>query len=87
MVTSLIAPTAVLSRQFDVRLRISSEGDVNMAQGISSVDRTMVYRVVQEALTNIRQHSGSKTAAIRVVRESDAIVLEVEDSGRVPGID
>lgn len=45
-------------------------------------EETTVYRVVQEALTNVRQHSGSKTAAIRVTRKSDEIMLEVEDSGK-----
>jgi PAS domain S-box-containing protein len=42
----------------------------------------VVFRVVQECLTNIHRHSGSKTASIRLARDADAIVVEVRDSGR-----
>src|SRR6202041_1014184 len=42
----------------------------------------VVFRVVQECLTNIHRHSGSKTAAIRL-RLADGIVsVEVQDSGQ-----
>jgi PAS domain S-box-containing protein len=40
-----------------------------------------IFRVVQECLTNIHRHSGSKTASISLARHSDAIVVEVRDSG------
>ena len=42
----------------------------------------VIFRLVQECLTNIHRHSGSKTALIRVVREADKIYVEVEDHGR-----
>jgi len=42
----------------------------------------VVFRLVQECLTNIHRHSGSKTAAIRLTREADTVVLEVRDEGR-----
>ena len=41
-----------------------------------------IFRVVQEALTNIHRHSGSKTAVIRITREPDKIYAEVQDHGR-----
>ncbi len=41
-----------------------------------------LFRIVQECLTNIHRHSGSKTAGIRVAREGGALVLEVRDQGR-----
>jgi two-component system, NarL family, sensor kinase len=37
---------------------------------------------VQECLTNIHRHSGSKTAKIRVAREPDKICVEVQDQGK-----
>ncbi len=45
----------------------------------------VVFRVVQEALTNVARHSGSTTAVIRLTRQSDdggRILLTVEDFGR-----
>ena len=41
-----------------------------------------LFRVVQEALTNIHRHSGSSVARISLTKESDQIVLVVEDEGR-----
>ena len=45
-----------------------------------------LFRVVQEALTNVSRHSGSATAAIRLAREHvagrESVVLTVEDAGR-----
>lgn len=42
----------------------------------------VVFRLVQECLTNIHRHSGSKTAAIRLTHEADMVVLEVRDEGK-----
>jgi len=41
----------------------------------------VIFRLVQECLTNIHRHSGSKTALIRVVRDADKIHVEVQDHG------
>jgi signal transduction histidine kinase len=51
-----------------------------------------LFRVVQEALTNVARHSGSATAFIRLASERKAgrevAVLTVEDAGRgMPGLD
>jgi PAS domain S-box-containing protein len=43
---------------------------------------TALFRIVQEALTNIHRHSGSPTAKIRLIRNSTGILLEVADQGR-----
>jgi signal transduction histidine kinase len=40
-----------------------------------------IFRLVQESLTNIHRHSGSKTAVIRIAREADKIYAEVQDRG------
>jgi two-component system NarL family sensor kinase len=42
----------------------------------------VMFRLVQECLTNVHRHSGSKTAIIRIVRKADKIHLEVQDHGR-----
>ncbi|MGC1107693.1 MAG: response regulator, partial [Candidatus Acidiferrales bacterium] len=42
----------------------------------------VVFRLVQECLTNVHRHSGSKSAAIRIVRETDRVVIEVRDEGK-----
>lgn len=42
----------------------------------------VIFRLVQECLTNIHRHSGSKTAVIRIAREPDKIYAEVRDQGK-----
>ncbi len=41
-----------------------------------------LFRIIQECLTNIHRHSGSRTASIRVVQDEEALVLEVRDEGK-----
>ena len=41
-----------------------------------------VYRIVQEALTNIAKHSGARNCMVRLVRRDTALQLTVEDDGR-----
>jgi PAS domain S-box-containing protein len=41
-----------------------------------------VFRIVQEALTNIVRHSGSKTAEIVLRQDGDDLEVEVHDTGR-----
>jgi len=41
-----------------------------------------IFRLVQECLTNIHRHSGSKTAVIRIARDRDKIYAEVQDHGK-----
>ena len=40
-----------------------------------------MYRIVQEALTNVVKHSAATRARIHVRAHSDAVVLEVSDDG------
>jgi signal transduction histidine kinase len=43
---------------------------------------TVLFRMAQEALTNIHRHAGSKTARIQLRRNAEGLVLEIEDRGR-----
>jgi two-component system NarL family sensor kinase len=42
---------------------------------------TTLFRIAQEALTNIDRHSGSATAEIRFLRKPGELLLEVADHG------
>ena len=41
-----------------------------------------IFRVVQECLTNIHRHSGSKTATIRIRMEAGDVCVEISDEGK-----
>ncbi|MEU4552470.1 sensor histidine kinase [Micromonospora violae] len=40
-----------------------------------------VYRIVQEALTNVARHAGATAAVVRVRPDNDDVLVEVEDDG------
>jgi two-component system, NarL family, sensor kinase len=42
----------------------------------------VIFRLVQESLTNIHRHSGSKTATIRLSRDEEKVTVEVQDQGK-----
>jgi signal transduction histidine kinase len=42
---------------------------------------TVLFRIVQESLTNIHRHAGSEMARIRLARDAEILVLEIEDRG------
>jgi signal transduction histidine kinase/FixJ family two-component response regulator len=61
----------------DIRLNIPEDFERQ-----SRETELVIFRVVQEALTNVHRHSGSKTAVIDLRREGDTIHLSIQDQGR-----
>lgn len=51
------------------------------AQPLSPSLEVSAYRIVQEALTNTRRHSGGATASVRVRYGNDTLEVEVVDDG------
>jgi PAS domain S-box-containing protein len=64
--------------------RSGLEIQLNISEGFGRLSRELelvMFRLVQECLTNIHRHSGSKTANIRMLRDDKQLFLEIEDSG------
>ena len=56
-----------------------------ISEGFGRLPREMelaVFRLVQESLTNIHRHSGSKRAEIEIFRTPEQVLLEVRDEGK-----
>jgi signal transduction histidine kinase len=51
-------------------------------QRLSSEIETTVFRMVQEALTNVARHSGAKAAVVTVTADDTALQVEISDRGR-----
>jgi signal transduction histidine kinase len=67
---------------FSERSKIPVELTVPSGLGrLSTEVETAIFRIVQECLTNIHRHSGSKTAAIRIVEDTGKLLIVAEDSG------
>ncbi|MCC9607988.1 sensor histidine kinase [Blastopirellula sp. JC732] len=55
--------------------------DAKDIESLSPPLQIAVYRILQEALTNVVRHAGADKVRILVKRQGDELVLEVEDNG------
>lgn len=65
--------------------RAGLDVEVSIPQDFRRPPRDMelaIFRVVQECLTNIHRHSGSKSARVRLAQQNENLHVEVQDSGR-----
>jgi two-component system sensor histidine kinase UhpB len=53
-----------------------------IGQVLSPTAKLALYRIVQEALSNVRRHSGAPSATVRLRREDGHVVAEVSDRGQ-----
>jgi PAS domain S-box-containing protein len=54
---------------------------VNLDDRLAPAKETVLYRVVQEALTNVARHAQASTVRIRLEREDDMATALIEDDG------
>jgi two-component system NarL family sensor kinase len=71
-----------LAREFSEHssLPINFE-DVGTTDGLSDVANTVLFRIAQEALTNIKRHAGASQATVRLVGDNRCVQLIVADNG------
>lgn len=58
---------------------------VGSDDAVSATQAATLYRVIQEALGNVRRHSTARTARVTVRTGADAVEAEIIDSGRPRG--
>jgi PAS domain S-box-containing protein len=70
------------AKGFSDRSGIPTQVDVpeNFGRQRQEIEMT-IFRIVQEALTNVHRYSGSQTAAIRLTCQDARILVEIEDTG------
>lgn len=59
--------------------------DLEVSPSLDRLPREMelsLFRVLQESLTNVHRHSGSRTVSIRLIEMNGEVWLEIEDTGR-----
>lgn len=75
--------TTQFERQTGIRTRLDTSGPVDPAYDECAIH---VYRIAQEALSNVSRHSGSRDAWVRLTSGETDLVLQVEDRGKgMPG--
>ena len=68
------------SRSTGIRAEFASRGLTNLER-LNKVVETTLYRVVQEALTNVHRHSESEIVSVLLERMDGEVTVIVEDSG------
>ena len=69
---------AALSRRTAISTSVTCEGDFD---GLSASQRIALLRVLQETLSNVRQHSGASEIAVVLSSSDDDLCMEVADDG------
>jgi len=79
----LVSALDWLGRQLTERNGIPCTLEVEVdEESLSPEVSIALYRIVQEALTNVARHSGARNAEVRLEREAGGLVLTVRDDGR-----
>lgn len=79
----LTAALELETRLFEERTGIECELSIHPPdlQAAESIETT-IYRIIQEALTNVSRHAVASRVEVRLRRREDEIVLEIRDDGR-----
>jgi two-component system sensor histidine kinase UhpB len=77
----LVPALRALIEDFAKRTQIQVTIDADDTQGWPPEAALTLYRVAQEALTNVARHSGAQHAWVRLSRADGACLLVVEDDG------
>jgi signal transduction histidine kinase len=65
------------------RSQIHVEFETGLEMGRLPLEmETHLFRVAQQGLSNIVRHSGSLNAIVRLRRQADQVILQIEDFGR-----
>jgi two-component system, NarL family, sensor histidine kinase DevS len=79
----LVPAVERLVETFDASTGMSVALESNLGvERLPSEVETTLYRVVQEALTNISKHSGASKVSVVLVRRDAAVTALIEDDGR-----
>jgi signal transduction histidine kinase len=69
-------------REFEKRTGIACLINLQDVQFTNEKKNLVVYRILQEALTNVVRHSDATKVNVNLYRSADSIVLEVIDNGK-----
>ena len=79
LMESLRAFLVKYAQQSGVTARLDT--DLDHEPPLSPRAEVQMIRVIQEALTNVRKHSGAKAAVVRIASDVDATTIVIEDDG------
>jgi len=67
-----------LSRRTGLSTSLERDGSFDT---LTASQRIALLRVLQEALSNVRQHSGASAVAVTLCEDDDGVLMEIQDNG------
>ena len=67
-----------VQKRCGLNVRVAAD---NIGDDLADEQKTCIYRIVQEALSNVCRHSGADTAKVVARQEQHQIVLTIQDNG------
>ena len=71
--------TKQFSASTSIRVNLNDDGS---ADRLPEADKTSLYRIVQEALTNCARHAEARSVQIRLASEDHQYTVRIEDDGK-----
>lgn len=78
LVAALKQHTEMISQQYNIIVQFEAVGQI---ERLPAEVETAIYRIVQEALTNIVRHSKATRADVLIERQKQSLIMIIEDNG------
>jgi signal transduction histidine kinase len=79
LIPALHSLTKTLSKQIGIPIRLTIFAGV---ENLDIAKRTVLFRVVQEALTNVAKHAAASRIEVDIIKCGDIVTLSVKDDGK-----
>jgi len=80
LLAAIEAEASLFEQRTGIECELSLPGETELH--IKGAAVTAIYRIVQEALTNVSRHANATRVELRLRQRSDALLLEIRDDGR-----
>jgi signal transduction histidine kinase len=84
LIPALHSFSKTLSKQAGLRIRLTAFAGV---EALDNAQRTVLYRVSQEALTNVAKHASATRADVTIAKLNGSVSLKIADDGKSFNVD
>jgi PAS domain S-box-containing protein len=77
----VVAAIKWVAKDFQSRTGISCKVSIKGVDKVDTVCATAIFRIVQEALTNVMRHAAASQVIVNLEKKDDLLIVEVRDNG------
>jgi signal transduction histidine kinase len=79
LIPALEAYNKALSKKKKIRIQLTKIGEI---EALENTKQTVLYRVAQEALTNVVRHARATEVRMSLMRLENSVLMEIKDDGK-----